>query len=127
MHVVRVVRRSDNRWTTRVTDGLLRGGSKSKGRQLTRWRDEIRTFGGERSGPGQHKTGIVGGLWERPSSCRGHSLADDDDDAGIAVLCAQEARATCISMIVARVCGGCSCTSIEEMVPLPALPNVHVA
>lgn len=42
-----VVRRTDNRWTTRATEWTPRDGSRSRGRPLVRWRDEIRKFAGK--------------------------------------------------------------------------------
>ncbi len=39
-----IMRRRDNRWTTRVTDWQPRNGRRSQGRQRVRWRDEIRAF-----------------------------------------------------------------------------------
>ncbi len=41
-----VMRRSDNRWTTRVTEWQPRNGRRNQGRQRIRWRDEIRAFAG---------------------------------------------------------------------------------
>ena len=42
-----VMRRSDNRWTTRTTEWVPRDGIRSKARPKTRWIDEIRKFGGK--------------------------------------------------------------------------------
>lgn len=42
-----VMRRIDNRWTTRTTEWVPRDGIRSKGRPKTRWIDEIRKFGGK--------------------------------------------------------------------------------
>ncbi len=41
-----VMRRRDNRWTTRVTEWQPRNGRRNQGRQRVRWRDEIRAFAG---------------------------------------------------------------------------------
>ncbi len=41
-----VMRRRDNRWTTRVTEWQPRNGRRNKGRQRVRWRGEIRAFAG---------------------------------------------------------------------------------
>ncbi len=41
-----VMRRRDNRWTTRVTELQPRNGRRNQGRQGVRWRDEIRAFAG---------------------------------------------------------------------------------
>ena len=41
-----VMRRDDNRWTIRLTEWLPRDGKRSKGRQRTRWSDELRKFAG---------------------------------------------------------------------------------
>ncbi len=43
-----VMRRRDNRWTTRVTEWQPRIGRRNQGRQRVRWRDEIRAFAGPR-------------------------------------------------------------------------------
>ncbi len=43
-----VMRRRDNRWTTRVTEWQHRNGRRNQGRQRVRWRDEIRAFTGTR-------------------------------------------------------------------------------
>ncbi len=42
-----VMRRRDNRWTTRGTEWQPRNGRRNKGRQRVRWRDEIRAFAGQ--------------------------------------------------------------------------------
>ena len=42
-----VMRRTDNRWTVKVTEWQPRDGKRSKGRPNTRWRDEIRYFAGK--------------------------------------------------------------------------------
>uniref|UniRef100_A0A023G3N7 Putative secreted protein n=1 Tax=Amblyomma triste TaxID=251400 RepID=A0A023G3N7_AMBTT len=34
------------------------------------------------SGCSSHRTGLIGGIWERPSPCSGYSRAEDDDDDG---------------------------------------------
>ncbi len=39
-----VIRRRDNRWTTRVTEWQPRKGRRNQGRQSVTWRDEIRAF-----------------------------------------------------------------------------------
>ena len=41
-----IYRREDNRWTTRATEWDPRDGIRGRGRQRTRWRDEIRRFAG---------------------------------------------------------------------------------
>ena len=41
-----VMRMEDNRWTIRATEWEPRDGSRKRGRQNTRWRDEIRRFAG---------------------------------------------------------------------------------
>ncbi len=41
-----IMRRRDNRWTTRVTEWQPRNGRRNQGRQRVRWRDEIRAFAG---------------------------------------------------------------------------------
>ncbi len=41
-----VMRRRDNRWTTRVTEWQPKNGRRNQGRQRVRWRDEIRVFAG---------------------------------------------------------------------------------
>ena len=41
-----VMRRMDNRWTIRVTEWIPREGKHSRGRQKTRWGDEVRKFAG---------------------------------------------------------------------------------
>ncbi len=41
-----VMRRRDNRWTTRVTEWQPRNGRRNQSRQRIRWRDEIRAFAG---------------------------------------------------------------------------------
>ena len=41
-----VMRRMDNRWTIRVTEWIPREGKRSRGRQKTRWGDEVRKFAG---------------------------------------------------------------------------------
>ena len=42
-----VMRRTDDRWTLRLTEWQPRDGKRSKGRPSTRWRDEIRAFAGK--------------------------------------------------------------------------------
>ena len=41
-----IMRRTDNRWTIRVTEWQPRDGKRRQGRQRTRWKDEIRSFAG---------------------------------------------------------------------------------
>ena len=43
-----VMRRTDHRWTVKVTEWQPRDGKRSKGRPSTRWRNEIRHFGGKK-------------------------------------------------------------------------------
>ena len=42
-----VMRRTDNRWTVRVTEWHPRDGKRRQGRQRIRWRDEIRSYAGK--------------------------------------------------------------------------------
>ena len=42
-----LMRRTDDRWTVKVTKWQPRDGNRSKGRPATRWRDEIRSFAGK--------------------------------------------------------------------------------
>ena len=41
-----VMRRTDNRWTTRITEWQPREGRRNRGMQRRRWRDEIRKYAG---------------------------------------------------------------------------------
>ena len=41
-----VMRRTDNRWTKRITEWIPREGTRNRGKQRTRWRDEIQEFAG---------------------------------------------------------------------------------
>ncbi len=41
-----IMRRRDNRWTTRVTEWQPRNGRRNQGRQRVKWTDEIRAFAG---------------------------------------------------------------------------------
>ena len=41
-----VMRRDDNRWTVRLTEWIPRDGKRNKGRQRSRWADELRKFAG---------------------------------------------------------------------------------
>ncbi len=41
-----IMRRRDNRWTTRVTEWQPMNGRRNQGRHRVRWRDEIRAFAG---------------------------------------------------------------------------------
>ena len=41
-----IARMNDNRWTKRLTEWTQRTGSRNRGRQKTRWRDEIVKFAG---------------------------------------------------------------------------------
>ncbi len=43
-----IMRRTDNRWTKRVTEWQPRNSKRSQGRQRIRWRDEIAAFTGVR-------------------------------------------------------------------------------
>ncbi len=69
-----VMRRLDNRGTTRVTEWQPRNGKRNQGRQRVRWRNEIRAF----SGPSKTERG--GECWERPLSCSGLAMDEYDDD-----------------------------------------------
>ncbi len=40
------MRRTDNRWTKRVTEWQLRNCKRSQGRQIVIWKDEITAFAG---------------------------------------------------------------------------------
>ncbi len=41
-----VMRKRDNRWTTRVTEWQPKNGRRNQGRQRVRWKEEIRAFSG---------------------------------------------------------------------------------
>lgn len=57
--------RTDNRWATRVRERVLRDWNRSRGRQLTQWRDEITKFA--KNVFGHRRIGAVGCKWESPS------------------------------------------------------------
>ncbi len=74
------MRRTDNRWTKRVTEWQPRNSKRSQGRQRIRWRDEIVAFAGVRWSSLTSDREEGGRGWERPLSCSGLAMADDDDD-----------------------------------------------
>ncbi len=81
-----VMRRRDNRWTTRVTEWQPRNIRRKQGRQRVRWRDEIRTFAGRSWSSLTLERG--GECWERPLSCSALEMAEyDDDDDDDDIIC----------------------------------------
>ena len=70
-----VARKNDGRWTKSVTDWYPRDGVRRKGRQKTRWVDDIRRWP-ERTGSGKHKTRHSGNVMRRPSSSSGPITAE---------------------------------------------------
>ncbi len=69
-----VMRRTDNRWTKRVTEWQGRNCKRSQGGQTVRWRDEITAFAG--TGWSTLTSDRGGRDWERPLSCSGLQMAD---------------------------------------------------
>lgn len=51
----RAMERTGHRWVTRLTEWISIGGTRSRGRQITQWRDELRKFWGQRMDSGMVK------------------------------------------------------------------------
>ena len=69
-----LMRRDDNRWTTKLTTWQPRGHTRNRGRQKTRWRDDLDKF--KNSGIKTCMTGEGGESWERPTSNNGPIKAE---------------------------------------------------